>query len=83
MKYKKIFLSHNTLVKYIYEMYKEVKAMSPKELSYIEDALNHEKHMKTKCTDYAGKIQDPELKTYVNQLVTNHQQIFGQFYQLL
>ena len=57
--------------------------MSPKELSYIEDALSHEKHMKTKCTDYANQIQDPELKSYVNQLVTTHQQTFGQFYQLL
>ncbi len=57
--------------------------MSPKELSYIEDALNHETHMKTKCTDYASKIQDPELKSYVNQLATNYQQMFGQFYQLL
>jgi len=82
MKYKKYYLSHNTLVKYIF-IHKEVKVMSPKELSYIEDALNHEKHMKTKCTDYASKIQDPELKSYVNQLVNNHQQIFGQFYKLL
>jgi len=57
--------------------------MSPKELSYIEDALSHEKHMKTKCTDYANQIQDPELKSYVNQLVTTHQQTFGQFYKLL
>lgn len=57
--------------------------MSPKELSYIEDALNHEKHMKTKCQDYSNQIQDPELKSYVSQLVNSHQQIFGQFYQLL
>ena len=57
--------------------------MSPKELSYIEDALSHEKHMKTKCADYANQIQDAELKSYVNQLVTTHQQTFGQFYQLL
>lgn len=57
--------------------------MSPKELSYIEDALSHEKHMKTKCTDYANQIQDAELKSYVNQLATTHQQVFTQFYQLL
>ena len=57
--------------------------MSPKELSYIEDALSHEKHMKTKCTDYSNQIQDAELKSYVNQLVNTHQQLFGQFYQLL
>ncbi len=57
--------------------------MTPKELLYIEDALGHEKHMKTKCTDYASKIQDAELKSFVEQLTTKHQQIFGQFYQLL
>ena len=57
--------------------------MSPKELSYIEDALSHEKHMKTKCTDYANQIQDVELKSYVNQLAGIHQQAFNQFLQLL
>lgn len=57
--------------------------MTPKELLYIEDALGHEKHMKTKCTDYASKIQDTELKSFVEQLTAKHQQIFGQFYQLL
>ena len=57
--------------------------MTPKELLYIEDALGHEKHMKTKCTDYASKIQDTELKSFVEQLTANHHQIFGQFYQLL
>ena len=57
--------------------------MSPKELSYIEDALGHEKHMQTKCTDYANQIQDAELKSYVNQLVNTHEQLFEQFYQLL
>lgn len=57
--------------------------MSPKELSYIEDALSHEKHMKTKCSDYANQIQDAELKSYVNQLASTHQQVFDQFLKLL
>lgn len=57
--------------------------MSPKELSYIQDALNHSKHMKTKCTDYANQLQDAELKSYVTQLANTHQQLFTQFYQLL
>jgi hypothetical protein len=57
--------------------------MSPKELSYIQDALSHEKHMKTKCADYANQIQDAELKSFINQLVNTHQQMFDQFYQLL
>lgn len=57
--------------------------MSPKELSYIQDALSHQKHMKTKCTDYANQIQDAELKSYVNQLADAHKKLFDQFYQLL
>jgi hypothetical protein len=57
--------------------------MSPKELSYIQDALNHEKHMKTKCTECANQLQDAELKSYVTQLANAHQQMFNQFYQLL
>jgi hypothetical protein len=52
-------------------------------LSYIEDALSHEKHMQTKCTDYANQIQDAELKSYVSQLAGIHQQAFNQFLQLL
>lgn len=57
--------------------------MSPKELLYIQDVLSHEQHMKTKCTECAAQIQDPELKSFVQQYTAKHQQIFGQFYQLL
>ena len=37
--------------------------MSPKELLYIDDALGHATQMKAACTDFASKLQDPELKT--------------------
>lgn len=57
--------------------------MSPKELLYIEDALGHEKFMKTQCLEVASKIQDSELKNYVNQLVQNHEQLFQTFFNLL
>jgi hypothetical protein len=57
--------------------------MSPKELLYIQDILSHEKHMQTKCTESANQIQDAELKGFVQDLATKHQQCFGQFYQLL
>lgn len=57
--------------------------MSPKELSYIQDALNHQQHMKKKCQEYANQIADAELKSYVSQLANTHQQLFSQFYQLL
>ena len=57
--------------------------MSPKELLYIEDAVGHEKFMKTQCLEVASKIQDRELKNYVTQLVQNHEQLFQQFFNLL
>ena len=38
--------------------------MSPKELSYIEDALGHEKFLKTQCQEAAQNLQDPDLKAY-------------------
>lgn len=57
--------------------------MSPKELLYIEDALGHEKFMKTQCLEVASKIQDNELKNYVNQLIQNHEELFQQFFNLL
>ena len=57
--------------------------MSPKELLYVEDALGHEKQMKTCCCDFASQLQDGELKTFVEQLSAQHQQTFTQFYNLL
>ncbi|MEA4891152.1 MAG: hypothetical protein VB085_01120 [Peptococcaceae bacterium] len=57
--------------------------MSPKELSYIQDALGHEKHLYTKCLDCVASLQDMELKSFVQQLAAQHQQRFNQLYQLL
>jgi len=57
--------------------------MSPKELSYIEDALAHEKFLKTQCQDAFRNLQDPELKNQVEQLEQKHQQIFDNFYNLI
>ena len=57
--------------------------MSPKELLYIQDALSHEQHMKTKLNECVSQIQDAELKTFVQQLATKHQEAFGKFFQLL
>ena len=59
------------------------EGMSPKELLYIEDALGHEEYLKKQCTEVASKLQDAELKEYVNQLVTKHNELFQQFYNLL
>ena len=57
--------------------------MSPNELTYIEDALGHEKILKTQCQEAAKNLQDGELKSCVEQLSQKHQQIFDSFYNLI
>lgn len=57
--------------------------MSPKELTYIEDALSHEKFLKTQCQEAVQKLQDPELKNKVQEMEQKHQQIFDNFYNLI
>lgn len=57
--------------------------MSPKELTYIEDALSHEKFLKTQCGEAVQNLQDAELKQHVQQLTEKHQQIFDNFYHLV
>lgn len=57
--------------------------MSEKELLYIDDALNHQKHLKTKCCDFSDKVQNPELKMFLKDLETKNQAIFSQLFQLL
>ena len=57
--------------------------MTTKELSYIEDALGHEKYFQTKCKETASQLQDPKLKNYVTQMAQKHQQLFQKFYGLL
>lgn len=56
--------------------------MSPKELNYIDDALGHEKFLKTQCQDAIKNLQDAELKSCVQQIYDKHQQIFDTFYKL-
>ncbi len=57
--------------------------MSPKELMYVEDALEHEKQMKTACTDFSSHLQDQELKSFVQSLSARHQETFSKLYSLL
>ena len=61
----------------------EVINMSPKELTYIEDALSHEKFLKTQYQNAAQNLQDAELKQTVTQMAEKHQQIFDSFYHLV
>ena len=57
--------------------------MSPKELTYIEDALGHEKFLKTQCMEAAQNLQEPELKSYAQHLAQKHQQLFTNLYNLV
>ncbi len=57
--------------------------MSPKELQYIEDALGHERFLKSQCQQALGQLTDPELKNTVNQLMAKHQELFSRFYNLV
>ena len=57
--------------------------MSPKELLYVTDALDHEKFLKTQCQQAVNQLSDQDLKNFVQQMMSKHQQLFGQFYQLV
>lgn len=57
--------------------------MSPKELSYIEDALSHEQFLQTQCETAAASFTDPQLKQCATQMANKHKQLFQQFYNLV
>lgn len=57
--------------------------MSPKELLYIEDALGHEKFLKTQCQNAIQNLSDPELKGLVQQMLQKHTELFNQFFNLV
>ncbi len=57
--------------------------MTNKELLYVEDALGHEQYFQTQCCETINKLQDGELKSFVQQLEQAHKTIFQSFYGLL
>ncbi len=57
--------------------------MSPKELLYIEDALGHETYFAAKCQEVINGLQDPGLKSCVEEMASRHKAIFQNFYGLL
>ena len=57
--------------------------MSPKEFSYIEDALNHEQFLKNQCDEAMKCLTDSQLVSCVKELKENHQQIFDSLYKLV
>ena len=46
--------------------------MTQKELSYLEDAIGHEQNIIKICNDISNKLQDEELKTFIDNEIQTH-----------
>ena len=57
--------------------------MTNKELLYVEDALGHEKFMKSCASKVSSKLSDPTLSSYMGELSEKHDEIFNKFLNLL
>ena len=57
--------------------------MTNKELLYVEDALGHEKFMKTSVGQASTQLSDPNLSAYMGELVQKHNEIYNKFLNLL
>ena len=57
--------------------------MSPKELLYIEDTLGHMCSNKKCCEDFAYQVQDPALRTLLQDVTAKQNETFSKFYSLL
>ncbi len=57
--------------------------MTGKELLYVEDALGHEKFMKSCATKNAPKLTDAALSNFLNDAVQKHTEIYNKFLNLL
>ena len=57
--------------------------MTNKEILYIEDALGHEKFMKSCSKKTSTKLTDPNLSIYIGELEQKHTEIFNKFLNLL
>ena len=57
--------------------------MTSKELLYVEDALGHEKFMKTSSCFTSSQLKDVNLSNYVKQLEQIHADLFNNFFNLL
>ena len=53
--------------------------MTSKELQYVEDTLGNAKTMQDTCANFASQLKDPELKSFVQGLSTQHQNCFNKF----
>ena len=57
--------------------------MTSKELMYVEDALGHQKYMKTASCETAKMIQDANLSLYLKELEQKNQDLINKFKNLL
>ncbi len=57
--------------------------MTCKELLYVEDALGHEKFMKTCSLKTSSQLTDVKLSTYIKELESKHQELYNKFLNLL
>ena len=57
--------------------------MTSKELLYVEDAIGHEKFMKTCSSQTAKQLTDAKLSAYIAELEDTHNELFNKFLNLL
>ncbi|MFR2534627.1 MAG: hypothetical protein ACLTEH_04300 [Clostridia bacterium] len=57
--------------------------MTSKELLYVEDALGHEKFMKSCSQKTSTQLTDAMLSAYIGELTTKHTELFNKFLNLL
>ena len=57
--------------------------MTSKELLYVEDALGHEKFMKSCSKKTSEQLTDANLSNYMKELEQTHNEIFNKFLNLL
>ena len=57
--------------------------MSPKELLYIQDTLDHMCENKNCCADFASQVQDTNLRNILQDITVKQTEAFSKFYSLL
>ncbi|MCL1964061.1 MAG: spore coat protein [Firmicutes bacterium] len=58
-------------------------SLSTKDLSILEDQLNHEALANQKAAAYAESLQDPQLKAFANTLASHHKHRYEAMYNYL
>lgn len=58
-------------------------ACTPKELLYIEDVLNNEQQSQQLCSDLVNQLQDQQLQTLVQSILSKNQECYSKFFSLL